>query len=106
MSYGRSKELDALQSNRDTLLKLYALEKLTEKSPNSHFPHWEGRSENKTFSDIITHFFRFSQVSIMRQIKRTGVEMNWTLIVFRGKTLDFFFLKIIRRFRSSIFAFP
>lgn len=90
MSYGRSKELDALQSSRDTLLKLYALEKLTEKSPNSHFPHWEGRSENKTFSDITTHFFRFSQVSIMRKIKRTGVEMNWTLS-FQRENLGFFF---------------
>ena len=37
-----------------------------QKSPNSHFPHWEGREENKIFSDITTHFFRISQVSIIR----------------------------------------
>lgn len=73
-----------------SLLKPSALEKLIEENPNSHFPRWEGRSENKIFSDITTHLFSLTGVYDKRQIKGTGVEISRTVDFWRGNLGSFF----------------
>lgn len=73
------------------LRELCTLGKLAEKTPDSHFPHWEGRSEKKILSDFTPHSSESHCHLLQKQVKCAGVEMNRTVGSGKENLESFFF---------------